>query len=309
MMNFYFKDLNQDIRYIEVINTYNLAYWIATDASHYVENESDISAFNLNKLINQFKLAIDKYEDANNLSLFLTGHHKEAANALRQFVQMCLSDLNFYSEDKKTDSETHEINLLSQLDHEEKFQANFLCFMNPNSAEYLTIKSYSHINQIAEDLLLIDVGTNSIKNLERAKNIVAGFNLAKKTINLAIQNQESFEGIIEEFKIINTFRTKSLTQQDFLKLCDKHIEYMNLWKEYFSINEQAFRDIYIDGLSLEESEYELIQHESLSYQSKINNYGIEISKLTLEFMNIDVPHIEVFSNKLINNPLSFIRTS
>ena len=38
MMNFYFKDLNQDIRYIEVINTYNLAYWIATDASHYVEN-------------------------------------------------------------------------------------------------------------------------------------------------------------------------------------------------------------------------------------------------------------------------------
>ena len=62
MMNFYFKDLNQDIRYIEVINTYNLAYWIATDASHYVENKSDISAFDLNKLINQFKLAIDKYE-------------------------------------------------------------------------------------------------------------------------------------------------------------------------------------------------------------------------------------------------------
>ena len=151
--------------------------------------------------------------------------------------------------------------------------------------------------------------TNSIKNLERAKNIVAGFNLAKKTINRAIQNQESFEGMIDEFKIINTFRAKSLTQQDFLKLCDKHIEYMKLWKEYFSINEQAFRDIYIDGLSLEESEYELIQHEALSYQSKINNYGIEISMLTLELMNIDVPHIEVFSNKLINNPLSFMRTS
>ena len=165
------------------------------------------------------------------------------------------------------------------------------------------------MNQIAEDLLLIDVDTNSIKNLERAKNIVAGFNLAKKTINRAIKNQASFEGMIEEFKIINTFRTKNLTHQDFLKLCDKHIEYMKLWREYFSINEQAFRDIYIDGLSLEESEYNLIQHENLSYQSKINMHGIEISKLTLEFMNIDFPHIEVFSNKLINNPLSFMRTS
>ena len=201
MMNFYFKDLNQDIRYIEVINTYNLAYWIATDASHYVENESNISAFDLNKLINQFKLAIDKYEHANNLSLFLKGHHKEAANALRQFVQMCLSDLNFYSEDKKTDSESHEINLLSQLDYEKNFQANYLCYMSPNSYEYLTLKSYSHINQIAEDLLLIDVNTNSNKNLERAKNIVAGFNLAKKTINRAIQNQASFEGMVDEFKI------------------------------------------------------------------------------------------------------------
>ena len=70
-----------------------------------------------------------------------------------------------------------------------------------------------------------------------------------------------------------------------------------------------FKDIYIDNLSLEESEYDLIQHEALSYQSKINQYGIEISKLTLEFMNIDVPHIEVFSNKLIDNPLSFMRTS
>ena len=308
-MNFYFKDPNQDIKYIEVTNTYNLAYWIATDANHFVENKSNLSAFNLNKLINQFKLAIDTFERANNLSVCLRGDHKIAANALRQFVQMCLDDLNFYSEDKKKDSEAYEINLLSQLDHEKEFQANYLHFMNPNHAEYLTLKSYSHMNAIAEDMLLIDLSTNSIKNFERAKNIVIGFNLAKTTISYAIQNPASFEGMIDEFEIINTFRSDNLNQQDFTKLCDMHIEYMKLWREYYSINEQTFKDIYIDNLSLEESEYDLIQHEALSYQSKINQYGIEISKLTLEFMNIDVPHIEVFSNKLIDNPLSFMRTS
>jgi len=261
------------------------------------------------KLINQFKLAIDTFERANNLSVCLRGDHKIAANALRQFVQMCLDDLNFYSEDKKKDSEAYEINLLSQLDHEKEFQANYLHFMNPNHAEYLTLKSYSHMNAIAEDMLLIDLSTNSIKNFERAKNIVIGFNLAKTTISYAIQNPASFEGMIDEFEIINTSRSDNLNQQDFTKLCDMHIEYMKLWREYYSINEQTFKDIYIDNLSLEESEYDLIQHEALSYQSKINQYGIEISKLTLEFMNIDVPHIEVFSNKLIDNPLSFMRTS
>ena len=308
-MNFYFKDPIQDIRYIEVTNTYNLAYWIATDANHFVENKSNISAFDLNKLINQFKLAIDTFEHANNLSMSLRGDHKIAANALRHFVNMCLDDLNFYSDDKKADSEAYEINLLSQLDHEKEFQANYLHFMNPNHAEYLTLKSYSHMNAIAEDMLLIDLSTNSIENFERAKNIVTGFNSAKTTINYAIQNPASFEGMIDEFEIINTSRSDNLNQQDFTKLCDMHIEYMKLWREYYSINEQTFRDIYIDNLSLEESEYDLIQHEALSYQSKINQYGIEISKLTLEFMNIDVPHIEVFSNKLIDNPLSFMRTS
>lgn len=308
-MNFYFKDPIQDIRYIEVINTYNLAYWIATDANHFVENKSNISAFNLNKLINQFKLAIDTFEHANNLSMSLRGDHKIAANALRHFVHMCLDDLNFYSDDKKADSEAYEINLLSQLDHEKEFQANYLHFMNPNHAEYLTLKSYSHMNKIAEDMLLIDLSTNSIENFERAKNIVTGFNLAKTTISYAIQNPASFEGMIDEFEIINISRSDNLNQQDFIKLCDMHIEYMKLWREYYSINEQTFKDIYIDNLSLEESEYDLIQHEALSYQSKINQYGIEISKLTLEFMNIDVPNIEVFSNKLIDNPLSFMRTS
>lgn len=306
-MNFYFKDPNQDIKYIEVTNTYNLAYWIATDANHFVENKSNLSAFNLNKLINQFKLAIDTFERANNLSMCLRGDHNIAANALRQFVQMCLDDLNFYSEDKKTDSEAYEINLLSQLDHEKEFQANYLHFMNPNHAEYLTLKSYSHINQIAEDILLIDLSTNSIENFERAKNIVTGFNLAKTTISYAIQNPASFEGMIDEFEIINTFRSDKLNQKDFIKLCDMHIEYMKLWREYYSINEQTFKDIYIDNLGLEESEYDLIQHEALSYQSKINQYGIEISKLTLELMKIDIPFIEVFSKNLISSPLSFIK--
>lgn len=308
-MNFYFKDPIQDIRYIEVTNTYNLAYWIATDANHFVENKSNISAFNFNKLINQFKLAINTFEHANNLSMNLRGDHKIAANSLRHFVHLCLDDLNFYSDDKKVDSEAYEINLLSQLNHEKEFQANYLHFMNPNHAEYLTLKSYSYMNKIAEDMLLIDLSTNSIENFERAKNIVTGFNLAKTTISYAIQNPASFEGMIDEFEIINTFRGNNLNQQDFTKLCDMHIEYMKLWREYYSINEQTFKDIYIDNLSLEESEYDLIKHEALSYQSKINQYGIEISKLTLEFMNIDIPFVEIFSKHLISSPLSFIKST
>ena len=308
-MNFYFKDTSQDITYIEVVNTFNLAYWIASDASHYEENKSNISAFDFNKLINQYNLAVDIYRHAKSISSFLRGDHKIAAYALKDFVGMCLKELNFYSENKNTDSEIQEINLLLQLDHEKEFQANYLRFMNPIHAEYLTLKSYSYMNQITEDLLLIDISTDTIENFERAKTIVTGFNLAKKTINYAIQNPASFDGMIDEFEIINASRTDNLVQKDFLNLCDKNTEFMKLWREFYSINEQMFKDIYIDNLNLEESEYELIKHEALSYQSKINAYGIEISKLTLQYMNIDVPEIEVYSSKLINNPLNFIKAS
>ena len=308
-MNFYFKDPSQDIRYIEVINTYNLAYWIAVDASHYEENESNITAFDLNKLINQYKLAIDIYEHAKSISSLLTGDHKIAANALKDFVRMCLNEFNFYSEDRRKDSESQEINLLSQINEEKAFQDSYLHFMNSKHAEYLILKSYAQINEIAKDILLIDISTNSLENFERAKKIVTGFGLAKKTINYAIQNPASFDGMIDEFEIINASRTDSLSQKDFLNLCDKNIEYMKLWREYYSINEQIFKDIYIDNLNLEESEYKLIQHEALSYQSKINTYGIEISKLMLKFINRSVPEIEVFSIKLVSSPLSFIKTT
>ena len=135
------------------------------------------------------------------------------------------------------------------------------------------------------------------------KKILNSYDIIK---NLGDSKEDFFVLDVELTKINGLLRVLVRKSEEF---SDKNIEYMELWREYFSINEQAFRDIYIDTLSLEESEYDLIQHEALSYQSKINNHGIEISKLTLEFMNIDVPYIEVFSNKLINNPLSFMRTS
>jgi len=89
--------------------------------------------------------------------------------------------------------------------------------MNPKHAEYLILKSYAQINEIAEDILLIDISTNSLENFERAKKIVTGFGLAKKTINYAIQNPASFDGMIDEFEIINASRTDSSRAKRFFK--------------------------------------------------------------------------------------------
>ena len=181
--------------------------------------------------------------------------------------------------------------------------------MNSNHAEYLTMKSHSHINKIAEDLMLLDLDLNTKKNVDRSHSIVAGFGLAKKTINYALKNEYCFDGIIDEFKIINSMRPDSLTDTDFLDFCDKNINYMKLWREFYSINEQFYQEALIENSNLEESEYDLVQYETQNYQAQINIIGIDIVQSALRFMNVDVPSIEIYSKRLLKNPLSYMGAS
>ena len=61
--------------------------------------------------------------------------------------------------------------------------------------------------------------------------------------------------------------------------------------------------------NLEESDYDLVQYETQNYQAQINIIGIDIVQSALRFMNVDVPSIEIYSKRLLKNPLSYMGAS
>ena len=79
------------------------------------------------------------------------------------------------------------------MERENKFHIDYLRNMNPSHAEYLTIKSFSYINEIAADLLLVDPSLGTNTNKDRSIKIVAAFSKAKNIINYALKNVNCFD--------------------------------------------------------------------------------------------------------------------
>lgn len=308
-MNFYFKDHNQDQIFLEVINNYNLAYWIAADIDLYLDSTNDISAYDYNRLIQQFNYATELFNNTDITLTNLKKDHKKSAEALRDFVDGCIQGFHFFKSSKKIDSESKEIELIGLLERENKFHIDYLRNMNPSHAEYLTIKSFSYINEIAADLLLVDPSLGTNTNKDRSTKIVAAFSKAKNIINYALKNVNCFDGIIDEFEIINKMRPDSLNHDNFLDLCDKNIEYMKLWREFYAVYEQFYQDTLIENTNIEYSDFELVEYETQNYQAQINIFAIDIIQSTLRFMGIDTPTFEIYSKRLLKNPLNFIKTA
>ena len=95
-MNFYFKDQNQDQIYLEVINNYNLAYWIAADIDLYVDSTNDISAYDYNRLIQQFNYATELFKEIEDF----IGKKKDDYKVINLGIHPSIAQYNgFYSID------------------------------------------------------------------------------------------------------------------------------------------------------------------------------------------------------------------
>ena len=304
-MNFYFKNKNYDFLYLEAVNKYNLAYWIAADADYYYEYSDAVSETDRNNLINQFNYGIDLFHNANDISKLLSGDHKTSLDYLQNFVKICMKEFNFM-EGSNNCSETREIELLEQINHEKKFHNGYLYFMNTDHADYLIMKAFSYVNDAAADLMLIDFDMDPKQNKKRAKSVINSFLLAVQTIDYALDNINSLDGIAKDFEIINQMRSEKLSNIDFLKCCDKNVTYMKIWKEFFLINKNFYEDTFINNKVLDDSEYDFIQFESKNYQAQINLFAIEIIQNTLDFMNIHINDIEIFSKRMLHSSLGSI---
>ena len=84
---------------------------------------------------------------------------------------------------------------------------------------------------------------------------------------------------------------------------------MKLWREFYAVYEQFYQDTLIENTNIEYSDFELVEYETQNYQAQINIFAIDIIQSTLRFMGIDTPTFEIYSKRLLKNPLNFIKTA
>jgi len=305
-MKFFNKNQEQDLIYLEISNKYNLAYWIAADLDHYVEHKSNIRPHEYRKLIMQYKLAMDIFENAGYNSCQLVDDHKRCAEALKGFVGICLKEFNFYSKAENQDSEAEEINFLKIMDDERDFHKDFVEFLSPNEAEGYIIKSYSYMTSASESLMLLDAESNPKRNLRLAESAVSNFRLAKETIDDCLQNEDCLDGIIDEYLIMASKNTVNLKDNAPYEFCKKNVEYMGVWREFYSLNEQLYKDVFIDSLDIDDSDYDFVNHENVQYLAKLNSLAIDICRTSLILMGCELENFEIYSNKLIIDPISHL---
>ena len=114
------------------------------------------------------------------------------------------------------------------------------------------------------------------------------------------------DGIIDEYLIMVSQNTAYLQDNAHYEFCKKNVEYMGVWREFYSLNEQFYKDVFIEPLDIDDSDYDLVNHENVQYLAKLNSLAIDICKTSLILMGYEVENFEIYSNKLIIDPISHL---
>lgn len=306
-MKFYGKDIQQDHLFIKVLNQSNYAYWIASDLDHFVDSKDNISPYEYYKLINQYNLSIDILNRSDTQSNELDGDHKKCAVALSNFIKISLRNFKFFDTKIRSNSELKEILYIETIDQEKDFHEIYLHYLPEISAERAALKSFSYMSETVSDILMLDTEYDIEENNKISKKISKNFKLAKEEVEIALMNPSHFDYIINDLNIINAFSSDKLSKNNFKTLVDKNIYYLSLWKEFYYINEHFYYDLFSNKKDLEVTDFKLFDYESQKYSSEINNIAIDKTSYLLKYMNINIPNIEIFSNRLNKNIMKLLK--
>ena len=309
-MIFFNKNTKHDKQFLELQTRLNYSYWVASDAHHYFENsENTINTYEYKKLVKQFNSAIEMVEGIS-ISPINIGHdHAQCLRILKKFVLECINELNFSKNTKLKDSEAEEIDALNQLQIQEDFVKLYLPYLHPNELEsymqnsfLIFAKACNNINKLYSSLEF-----NDNDSFQKAINkVISEFKSARKKIEKGINDPFVIEGILDECSIMSF---KNFSDSDIKRYSDLHFEHMSLWIEFFLAYERSFEESFNESKEEEEVNIDslMLDYQQNYYYGLININAIEIHQLMFDKMGIDIPKIEVYSQRLIKSPLDFIQ--
>ncbi len=308
-MIFYKQNIEHDRNYLELQTRLNFAYWIAADAAHYFEYcDKNINHYEYQKLVKQFNLAKDMTNNIHISSYDMSSDHIKAINILKDFVIFLVDDSDF-TKNRPKDSEMEHIQMQNQLDAQEKFIKDFLPYLHERELESYMQHSYlsffkGSIQMI--ELSLIFENYDSIKFKKKIEKAMNEFQKAKLYIEKALNDPCVKEGFMDEFSVLGL---KNSAEQDFMKFSELQFEFMQLWKESFMAFKQSYEHSFMELKSEEDEKVDLlmIDYQISNYLGLININQFKFHQFMFKKMNIALPNVEAFSERLIRSPIDDIK--
>ena len=306
-MKFFNQNIKHDKVFIELQTKLNFSYWIASDVNHYYENTKEIiNAYQYKKLLKQYQTSIDIFKSVDVYAADIGRDQKTTLYALSDFVKGCIKFSDISDNKSQLDSESQEINLLNMLNIEREFQNIYLKYLHPDELESLIMKSYIFLENGVESLMKLTSqlefdDQKEIKNL--SFKILNDLKLSRECLDSALQNPSGIELMFDELIIITGGTLSKEDVSDFSKL---NFDYIKLLKEYVMVHERYFENL-INDKNIEDNDENLFDFECNNYLASINVLAIKLNLFIFKKMEISVPQLEIFSQRIIKSPIDYIQ--
>lgn len=305
-MNFYGKNLYQDKLFVEIRNSLELAYWIASDNDHFFESFPEMIDKNILRNIHLNSSLLQGFLNKTTKKINnLEGQHKKCATLLAKYTQFCIKEFDFVqNEENKFESEDTKYSKI--LDEDLKFRENFIKYYQKTDIEFYRSMAYTQFTYALSAAIDFTIYSNeeidSTLAESKRKEIIRYLSSADKTLNIGCRLMKEDAASIKDFNLAHSGKYgKSI--EDYY---DLQVEFNSILKELFFVQREFYEQLENDEFS-DFLELDLYDHETKKYYGKMNIIGYEISKFILDDMSVDVPNFELLSPLTIKDQLDFIK--
>ena len=304
-MNFFGKDFQQDKHFVEIRNSLELVYWVASDADNFIEFFNElINKNNLSTAINNLEKSKELLRNnKDKIKYHLSGEHLNCALILYEFVEYCVSEFDIKQSDK-TINESDDIKWTRMLNAEESFRFRYFPYMTQD-VEYYRLRAYSEFSRAVKEMLTFYTYTDDLDKdhfEQKRKEILEYFRVANYWILRSNQD-------------LNRFRSTAFIESDYGIACDSsglfsseyhqlQVEYNLIWQGIIDAQKEIFTQI-CDNNS-ETDEINFLEFHNKQFLSNLNLVGFKINKFILDTMKTELPEFDLLAPKTIQNELQFL---
>ena len=304
-MNFFGKDFQQDKHFVEIRNSLELVYWVASDADNFIEFFNElINKNNLSTAINNLEKSKELLSNnKDKIKYHLSGEHLNCALILYEFVEYCVSEFDIKQSDK-TINESDDKKWTRMLNAEESLRFIYFQYMTQD-VEYYRLRSYSEFSRAAKEMITFYTYTDDLDKdhiEQRRKEVLEYFRVANHWILRSNQD-------------LNRYRSAAFIESDYGIACGSsglfsseyhqlQVEYNLIWQGIIDAQKEIFTQI-CDNNS-ETDEINFLEFHNKQFLSNLNLVGFKINKFILDTMKTELPEFDLLAPKTIQNELQFL---
>lgn len=305
-MRFFGKNIDRDHLFLELRSKYNLASWMALDIENFLSSkEIKISSLTKQRLHDQFSLAISFLMEADDVKQFMKGPHKNCLSVISKHSKSILEHLDIDSLFQRFQGES--VDAFNDLAESNRtFFKSYQKYLNPHDFENYIYKGTKHFNRgflDACDLLFNFVDADQDQIIKRAKLISSSFFIAEQHLKNALSDERGYELFRIQFQTLaNNLKDIERRKCLFQESLNSHIEYIKVFKELCLINRTFHENLSEDLKFMGSLESMFLFEQMDQYQALMIRHAIDTCLNDLMVVNSSIPHIEIFSGRLIKDP-------